>query len=67
MLGYLLWLLVGVAIGVYTAPTISEAKARLLRRLRAPPARPACGCRPSYAPVIPPRRSWLRPAATRPT
>ena len=34
MLGYLLWLLVGVAIGVYAAPTISEAKARLLRRLR---------------------------------
>jgi len=34
MLGYLLWLLVGVAIGVYTAPTISEAKVRLLRRLR---------------------------------
>ena len=34
MLGYLLWLLMGVAIGVYTAPTISEAKARLLRRLR---------------------------------
>jgi hypothetical protein len=34
MLGYLLWLLVGAAIGVYTAPTISEAKARLLRRLR---------------------------------
>jgi hypothetical protein len=34
MLGYLLWLLVGVAIGVYAAPTISEAKARLLCRLR---------------------------------
>jgi hypothetical protein len=34
MLGYILWLLVGVAIGVYVAPTISEAKARLLRRLR---------------------------------
>jgi hypothetical protein len=34
MLGYLLWLLVGAAIGVYAAPTISEAKARLLRRLR---------------------------------
>jgi hypothetical protein len=34
MLGYLLWLLVGVAIGVYTAPAISEAKVRLLRRLR---------------------------------
>jgi hypothetical protein len=31
MLGYLLWLLVGVAIGVYAAPTISEAKMRLLR------------------------------------
>jgi hypothetical protein len=34
MLGYLLWLLMGAAIGVYTTPTISEAKARLLRRLR---------------------------------
>ena len=34
MLGYLLWLLVGVAIGVYAAPTISEPKMRLLRRLR---------------------------------
>jgi len=34
MLGYLLWLLVGAAIGVYAAPTLSEAKARLLRRLR---------------------------------
>ena len=34
MLGYLLWLLVGVAIGVYAAPTVSEAKAQLLRRLR---------------------------------
>ena len=34
MLGYLLWLLVGAAIGVYAAPTISEAKARLLGRLR---------------------------------
>jgi hypothetical protein len=34
MLGYLLWLLVGVAIGVYAAPTISEVKARLLRRPR---------------------------------
>jgi hypothetical protein len=34
MLGYLLWLLVGVAIGVYTAPAISEAKAQLVRRLR---------------------------------
>jgi len=34
MLGYLLWLLVGVTIGVYAAPTVSEAKARLLRRLR---------------------------------
>jgi hypothetical protein len=38
MLGYLLWLLVGAAIGVYTAPTISEAKAQLLRRLREPDA-----------------------------
>jgi hypothetical protein len=35
MLGYLLWLLVGVVIGVYAAPTISEAKAQLLGRLRA--------------------------------
>jgi hypothetical protein len=34
VLGYLLWLLVGAAVGVYAAPTISEAKARLLRRLR---------------------------------
>jgi hypothetical protein len=34
MLGYLLWLLVGAAIGVYAAPTISEATVRLLRRLR---------------------------------
>jgi hypothetical protein len=34
MLGYLLWLLVGVAIGLYAAPTISEATGRLLRRLR---------------------------------
>jgi hypothetical protein len=34
MLGYLLWLLVGAAIGVYAAPTIREAKTRLLRRLR---------------------------------
>jgi hypothetical protein len=34
MLGYLLWLLVGAAIGLYAAPTISETKARLLRRLR---------------------------------
>jgi hypothetical protein len=34
VLGYLLWLLVGAAVGVYVAPTISEAKARLLRRLR---------------------------------
>jgi hypothetical protein len=34
MLGYLLWLLVGVTIGVYAAPTISGARARLLRRLR---------------------------------
>jgi prefoldin subunit 5 len=34
MLGYLLWLLVGVGIGVYAAPTASEAKAQLLRRLR---------------------------------
>ena len=34
MLGYLMWLLAGAAIGVYAAPTISEAKARLLRRLR---------------------------------
>jgi prefoldin subunit 5 len=34
MLGYLLWLLVGVGIGVYAAPTVSEAKAQLLRRVR---------------------------------
>jgi hypothetical protein len=34
MLGYLLGLLVGAAIGVYAAPTVSEARARLLRRLR---------------------------------
>jgi hypothetical protein len=34
MLGYLLWLLVGVVIGLYAAPTASEAKAQLLRRLR---------------------------------
>lgn len=34
MLGYLLWLLVGVGIGLYAAPTVSQAKARLLRRLR---------------------------------
>jgi hypothetical protein len=34
MLVYLLWLLVGVFIGVYAAPAVSEAKARLLRRLR---------------------------------
>jgi hypothetical protein len=34
MLGYLMWLLVGVGIGLYAAPTVSEAKARLLRRLR---------------------------------
>ena len=34
MLGYLLWLLVGAAIGVCAAPTVSQAKARLLRRLR---------------------------------
>jgi hypothetical protein len=33
MLGYLLWLLVGVGIGLYAAPTVSQAKARLLRRL----------------------------------
>jgi hypothetical protein len=33
MLGYLLWLLVGVVGGVYAAPTISEAKIRVLRRL----------------------------------
>jgi hypothetical protein len=33
MLGYLLWLLVGVVVGVYAAPTISEAKIRVLRRL----------------------------------
>lgn len=34
MLGYLLWLLVGVGIGLYAAPTVSEAKRQLLRRLR---------------------------------
>jgi hypothetical protein len=34
MLGYLLWLLVGVGIGLYAAPTASEAKRQLLRRLR---------------------------------
>jgi hypothetical protein len=34
MLGYLLWLLVGLIIGVCAAPTVSEAKARLLGRLR---------------------------------
>jgi hypothetical protein len=33
MLGHILWLLVGVAIGLYAAPTISEAKARLLHRV----------------------------------
>jgi len=33
MLGYLMWLLVGVGIGLYAAPTVSEAK-RQLRRLR---------------------------------
>jgi hypothetical protein len=38
MLGYLLWLLVGVVIGAYAAPTVSEAKARLLRRLGNPEA-----------------------------
>jgi hypothetical protein len=34
MLGYLLWLLLGVIVGLCAAPTISEAKARLLGRLR---------------------------------
>jgi hypothetical protein len=34
MLGYLLWLLVGISIDLYAAPTINEAKAQLLRRLR---------------------------------
>jgi hypothetical protein len=34
MLGYLLWLVVGVGIGVYAAPTLSEARAQLVRRLR---------------------------------
>ena len=33
MLGYLMWLLVGVGIGVYAAPSLSEAKTRLVRRL----------------------------------
>ena len=34
MLGYFLWMLVGVVIGVYTAPTISQARAQLVRRPR---------------------------------
>jgi hypothetical protein len=34
MLDYLLWLLVGVIVGLYAALTVSDAKAGLLRRLR---------------------------------
>jgi hypothetical protein len=34
MLDYLLWLLVGVGIGLYAAPALSGAKAQLVRRLR---------------------------------
>jgi hypothetical protein len=34
MLGYLMWLLVGIGIGVCATPTLTEAKAQLVRRLR---------------------------------
>jgi hypothetical protein len=34
MLDYRLWLVVGVDIGVYAAPTLGQAKAQLLRRPR---------------------------------
>lgn len=34
LLGYLLWLLVGVGIGVYVAPTVERARVRLRGYLR---------------------------------